>query len=87
MLKPQSNTILLLSGAAALVLLGAGALLFGDKLRSSPAPVAVEQAALAEEAKATEGFVALSDEQTQAAGIVVVSSALMPRYCTPKPGK
>lgn len=75
MLKPQSNTILLLSGAAALVLLGAGALLFGDKLRSSPAPVAVEQAALAEEAKATEGFVALSDEQTQAAGIVVVSVA------------
>jgi len=75
MLKPQSNTILLLSGAAALVLLGAGALLCGDKLRSSPARVAVEQAALAEEAKTTEGFVALSDEQTQAAGIVVVGVA------------
>jgi cobalt-zinc-cadmium efflux system membrane fusion protein len=71
MLKIQSNKTLLLSGAAALVVLGAGALFLADSRSPSAPPVAAE-AAHAEEAETVEGFVALSDAQAQAAGIAVV---------------
>ena len=74
MLKFQFNKTLLLSGVAALAVLGAAALFFANSRAPSARPVAAA-AAHAEEAETVEGFVALSDAQAQAAGIEIVSVA------------
>ncbi|MNH49599.1 Cobalt-zinc-cadmium resistance protein CzcB [compost metagenome] len=71
MLNLKSNKALLPGGLAGLIVLGGAALWLANN-RAPAAPPAVEEAAHAEAVETVEGFVALTDAQTQAAGIAVV---------------